>query len=468
MTTTLENLIKEIANTFDKIEILNFFNQNPDAMDSAEGISDWIGKKKEDIIEDLDELVEDKVLQREGLGVSALFRYSPPDKIRESISNLLSAKKLYENKIRELQKERDKLEDQFLREILREKSKTKTIIESMKEGVLVLNKNLHLLSINPVARNIFAIKEESVLGRGISDVIEDKENLEKIKWILETDNSQGKFEEDVLFNSNWNETYKASLSFLKEEGENRDLIGYVLVFNDITKEKEMEKLKADFVSMITHDLKNPLNTIILNSTFMLEKFQNDFENSESNFLRMINESGKKILRIIEDFLSVSMIEAGMLKLNIEKVDFGKFLSLMIYAFSSHADDKGLKIKTEISKELPLVCADRFQLERVVDNILSNAIKFTPEGGSIKITAFEKGGMVHTSIADTGIGISKEDLPNLFNKYYRSQGASNIKGTGLGLSIVKSIINAHKGKIILKSEEGKGTIFTFQIPVGKLE
>ena len=464
MTTTLENLIKEIANTFDKIEILNFFNQNPDAIDSAEGISHWIGKNKENILQDLDELVDDKVLQREGSGNSVLYRYCPPAQIHESISNLLSAKKLYENKIRQLEKERDKLEDQFLREILREKSKTKTIIESMKEGVLVLNKNLNLLSINPVARDIFAIKEEGILGKSISDVIEDQQKLEKIKKILATEDPQKKVEEDFLFNSSHDAIYKVNLSFLKEEGENKDLLGYVLVFNDITKEKEMEILKADFVSMITHDLKNPLNTIILNSTFLLEKFQTDSENSESNFIRMISESGRKILRIIEDFLSVSMIEAGMLKFNLEKVDYGKLLLLMVCTFSSQTEEKGLKIETEISQKLPLVFIDHIQIERVIENILSNAIKFTPEGGRIRVTAFEKNGFMNTSIADTGIGISKEDLPNLFNRYYRSQGSSNIKGTGLGLSIVKSIIDVHRGNIILKSEEGKGTTFTFQIPV----
>jgi len=466
MSITLETFINKIANTLDKIEILNFFNENPGAIDSAEGIGQWISKKKEDILQDLDELVDDGVLVRESSGNLSLYRYSPPKQIRNLISDLLSTKKFYEDKIRKLERERNNLEDQFLREIVREKSKTKTIIESMREGVMVLNKNLQLLSINQVAKNIFAIKEEEHLGKKIYDIVADKEKLQKIEKILAIDKHREKFDEDFFLVCHHNTIYRVNLSFLKEDGDGKEFLGYILIFNDITKEKEMEKIKADFISMFTHDLKNPLNTIILNSTFLLEKFQIRGDNSEVSFLKMINENGRRILKIIENFLSVSMIEAGMLKLNLEEVNYEKLLSVIIYTFSTQAKDKGLQIESKISPGLPLLRIDRLQIERVLDNILSNAIKFTPEGGKIKIIAFQKDNSIFTSVSDTGIGISKDDLPNLFDKYYRSQGATNIKGTGLGLSIVKSVIDAHKGKITVESEEGKGTTFTFQIPVGK--
>ncbi|OGL42356.1 MAG: hypothetical protein A3C43_10440 [Candidatus Schekmanbacteria bacterium RIFCSPHIGHO2_02_FULL_38_11] len=459
---TSDKFIKEIANTFNKIEILSFFNENSGTIDSAEGISQWISRKKDEILQDLEDLVDSGVLQSEKAGDSTLYRYSPTNQLHKIISNILTTKKLYQSKIKELEKEKENIEDQFLKEIIREKSKTGTIIESMNEGILVLSKNLQLLTINNVAKDIFSIKEEKVLGKRLSELTENKENIQKIEKILFSGNNS---EEDLLFVFNKNNIYKISFSLLKDE-HTKELIGYVLVFNDITKEKETEKIKTEFISMFTHDLKNPLNAIILNSDYLIEKIQKHDDDTEANFLKMINDSGKRILRIIEDFLSVSIIDAGMLKLNFDEVNYDKLLSLTAYTFSFFATEKGLQIETEIPSGFSSVWVDRLQMERVLENLLSNAIKFTPNGGKIKISAFEKNGSIFTCISDTGIGISKGDLPNLFNKYYRSQKVSNIKGTGLGLSIVKSIIDAHKGEISVESEEDKGTTFTFQLPIGK--
>lgn len=462
MPITSDKFIKEVANTFNKIEILSFFYENPGAIDSADGIGQWISRKKDEILQDLEDLVDSGVLQSEKAEKSTLYRYSPPNQIHKIISNILSAKKLYQGKIRELEKERENLEDQFLKEIIREKSKTRTIIESMNEGILVLNKNLQLLAINNVAKDIFSIKDEKALGKKLSELTEDNEKIQKIEKFLFSGNNS---EEDLLFPCNKNNIYKIGFSLLKDE-YTKELIGYVLVFNDITKEKETEKIKTEFISMFTHDLKNPLNAIILNSAYLIEKTQKNDDDTEAIFLKMINDSGKRILRIIEDFLSVSIIEAGMLKMNFDEVNYDKVISLTAYTFSSLVFEKNLQIETEIQSGLPSIWIDRLQMERVLENLLSNAIKFTPEGGKIKISAYEKNGSIITCISDTGIGISKEDLPNLFDKYYRSQKASNIKGTGLGLSIVKSIIDAHNGKISVESEENKGTTFSFHLPIGK--
>ncbi|OGL46660.1 MAG: hypothetical protein A2W05_02150 [Candidatus Schekmanbacteria bacterium RBG_16_38_10] len=458
---TSDKFIEEVVNTFNKIEILSFFYENPYTIDSAEGISHWIGRKKDDILEDLEDLVVSRILQSEKAEESFLYRYSPPDHIHKIISNILSAKKLYQDKIKDLEKERKNLEDQFLKEIIREKSKTRTIIESMNEGILVINKNLQILTINHVAKDIFSIEDEKPLGKKLSELAKDIEKIKIIENIIISGNIS---EENLLFTGNKKNIYKVGFSLLKDEYSN-ELIGYVLVFNDTTKEKEAEKIKTEFISMFTHDLKNPLNAVILNSTYLIEKLnKNASDDTEAIFLKMINDSGKRILRIIEDFLSVSIIEAGMLKMKFEEVNYDKVLSLTAYTFSSFASEKKLQIETEVQSGLPTIWIDRLQMERVLENLLSNAIKFTPDGGKIKVTAHEENGSIVTCISDTGIGISKEDLPNLFDKYYRSQKTSNIKGTGLGLSIVKSIIDAHNGKISVESEENKGTRFSFYLPL----
>ena len=344
---TSDKFIEEVVNTFNKIEILSFFYENPYTIDSAEGISHWISRKKDDILQDLEDLVVSRILQSEKAEESFLYRYSPPDHIHKIISNILSAKKLYQDKIKDLEKERKNLEDQFLKEIIREKSKTRTIIESMNEGILVINKNLQILTINHVAKDIFSIEDEKPLGKKLLELAKDIEKIKKIENIIISGNIS---EENLLFTCNKKNIYKVGFSLLKDEYSN-ELIGYVLVFNDTTKEKEAEKIKTEFISMFTHDLKNPLNAIILNSAYLTEKIHKNDDDTEAIFLKMINDSGKRILRIIEDFLSVSIIEAGMLKMKFEEVNYDKVLSLTAYTFLSLASEKKLQIETEVQSGL---------------------------------------------------------------------------------------------------------------------
>ncbi len=467
MVNTFEDFLQKIANSSGKLEIINYFQQNPSAIDSSQGLGRWINVNPFDIESDLDDLVEKGILLKENGGTHTLYRYSPPDEYSVFITNLFKARSIYEKKIAELEKEKMSISDAFSREIIREKGKTKTIIENMNEGILVLNKESKVLTINSMAVKILSIKDNNLSGKSIFSLIDPSEKRDIVKLITEKENGNYEIKAEEKKKDVF---YKISISELRDDSldnsvnEKREKIGKIIVFNDITPEKEMEKIKNDFISMVTHDIKNPLNTIILNSTFLIEKNGKGKKENVEKFLKMINDSGKKILKLIDEFMNLSKIEAGIIKLKFQKTDFSHFLGEIIQNHARRAENKGIKIELNLPPEPVIFEFDQFQIERVCNNLLDNAIKFSQKGGTINIEITKDDSRVMTRVTDNGAGINKNEIPHLFEKYFRAKSSGNIKGTGLGLAIAKSIIEAHGGEIYVESRIAEGTTFLFYMPV----
>lgn len=466
MVNNFEDFLQKVANSSSKLEIISYFQQNPSAIDSSKGLSRWINIDPPEIETDLEELVEKGILLRENAGTHFLYRYSPSKEYSLFISNLFKARSVYEKKIAELEKEKLSISDRFSREIIREKGKTKTIIENMNEGILVLNKESRILTVNSMAMMILSIKDEDPSGKNIFTLVNPGEKRNLVKLISEKENGTHEIKTEE---SRKEYFYKVSISELRDDSagnldDEERKIGKIVVFNDITMEKEMEKIKNDFISMVTHDIKNPLNTIILNSTFLIEKSGKGKKENIEKFLKMINESGKKILKLIDEFMNLSRIEAGIIKLNFQKTNFSHFLGDIIQNNTRRAENKGIKVELNLPSKPVIFEFDQFQLERVCNNLLDNAIKFTQKGGTINIEVTEDESRVITRFSDNGAGIDEKELPRLFEKYFRARSSGNIKGTGLGLAIAKSIIEAHGGEIYVESRIAEGTTFLFYIPL----
>jgi two-component system phosphate regulon sensor histidine kinase PhoR len=234
---------------------------------------------------------------------------------------------------------------------------------------------------------------------------------------------------------------------------------------DISERKRHERQKADLIAMITHDLKAPLSVIMGYTEVIKDQYWADLADFVREGLDAISVSGEKLNSLVEDYLNLSRLEAGMLVMDKKPVSFPALVNRAMDTVTLRSEEKGLRLKVSCPPDLPPVPSDPKHMERAVVNLLTNAVVYTPRGGSITLTCEvdAKRGVMELSVADSGIGINPEELPKIFDKYYRI-GKSGGKGVGLGLAIVKSVVEAHGGSVSVESEQGKGSKFTITLPM----
>ncbi len=278
--------------------------------------------------------------------------------------------------------------------------------------------------------------------------------------------------EDIVYFENWQRRRDGKKCLLAwwcrvlKDGQG-NFAGSLSTARDITEIKELEQQKADFYAMLTHDLKSPLISI-MGYADLLEGMADTFSADTMDMIKSIRSSGERLTRLVEDFLSVSKMDAGAFALNVASYDIGQTLKETYAGFEKVFQEKGLVFNTEIADVLPKVKIDQKLVQRAVFNLLQNAVNYTQSEGRITLKAEpirEKGGdFILISVADTGEGIHAEEQDKVFEKYYRSPKTSGVKGTGLGLSIVKAVAEAHGGRVELESEAGKGSTFKLILPL----
>ncbi len=241
-------------------------------------------------------------------------------------------------------------------------------------------------------------------------------------------------------------------------GEVRSAVG---IFRDVSEKHALEELRADFLSMVTHDIRVPL-TVILGYTEMLTDPEPPPDQIPPDILTRIRESGETIHALVCNFLDLSRIEAGRMTLDRRPFDLVAMLSHAVEHYESTARRKGVRLAFE-AVPLPPLVADESQLQRVVANLLGNAIKYTPSGGSVTVSTAPENGRFAVAFRDTGRGIPADEIPHLFERYRRVREAKRTEGTGLGLFIAKTIVEAHGGDILIESALGKGSTFTVLLP-----
>jgi two-component system sensor histidine kinase GlrK len=226
--------------------------------------------------------------------------------------------------------------------------------------------------------------------------------------------------------------------------------------------KEIDKLKSDFLSFMSHELRTPLTSIKEGSTLLLEGIGGEITEKQKRLLTIIRAETDRLIDIVNSLLDLSKMEAGMMTYNYTYADIAYLINKAVTELEPISESKDIKLEIDIEKELPRVKIDSDRILQMLRNLLGNAVKFTQNGGQVKISARAINKEVEISVSDTGIGIPKENLQTIFNKFQQAsiKNLNLIKGTGLGLAIVKHIINAHGGRIWVESEPGQGSTFTF--------
>jgi len=251
---------------------------------------------------------------------------------------------------------------------------------------------------------------------------------------------------------------------IKREGV---CLGKVLVFSDMSRARELERMKLDFVSIVSHELRTPLASIKGYVDVLLSGDAGELTQTQREFLEVVAKNNERMLELINGLLDISRIELGVTKMVRREVELQDILDNVLSQFRGEIEKKHLDLRLIFPPQMPKLFVDAARIEQVVGNILSNAIKFTPEGGRIAVGVEYDDKKVNIWIADTGIGIDKKDQETIFDKFYRADDPEvrKTRGTGLGLAICKSIVEKHGGSISVESDLGKGSVFTITLPIG---
>jgi two-component system, OmpR family, phosphate regulon sensor histidine kinase PhoR len=389
------------------------------------------------------------------------------NELSEGINKHFSGNNSYiedlEKQIKDLQ-----LKIQLLR---RQKGNTDAIIYGIRDAVIVIDEFDKLLMANDAAGKLFNFDYKSSQRKLVSELIGSEKakagEKEFVDFLCQSRQSKAQHtrREIDFSNENGPKTFDCIVSYIYDEDER--VCGIVAVLHDITREKEISQMKNDFVNHVSHELKTPLASISAYSELLVDGEADD-EQTRKEFYSVIQSQAKRLNRLIEDILNTSRIESGLIKVEKGPVSLTILIEEQLQMIRSYAEEKKIKIIGQKPIVFDQVYADKDMISQVIVNLLSNAVKYTPCGGSIKIetTVDEIAGLARVSVTDTGVGIPKDEIEHIFDKFYRV-GASKkqAEGTGLGLNLVKQIVEkVHNGRVFVISEPGVGSTFGFELPL----
>ena len=247
---------------------------------------------------------------------------------------------------------------------------------------------------------------------------------------------------------------------------NNEVIGAILDFADITKEKEIDRAKTEFASLASHQLRTPLSSLSLASELLFPEIKGKLDKEQNKYLRIIDDSVKEMIVLTEELLNISRIEMGTLAVTPEPTNLNSFLDDLLKNFSIQISSKKLELIKNFDENIPKINIDQKLFRQVVDNLISNAIKYNKNNGKIEVSVKTNKDDIVICVSDSGYGIPKHQHSQIFKKFFRSDNVlkSETKGTGLGLYIVKSLVEQYGGQISFESEENKGSAFCFTVPL----
>lgn len=339
-----------------------------------------------------------------------------------------------------------------LEQRVNELQKLETILNHIEDGVIILDINDNLLLINPAARRAFGIgKDENITEKNVFSVIphQDLRNLITMGRTNPLQYHEISFEDERVFNAQY-----ASIPG----------IGIAVTMQDITYLKQIDHMKNEFISTVSHDLRSPL-TAILGYVELFDRV-GPVNDQQRDFIRRVQVSVQSVTALINDLLELGKIEAGISG-TVDTVPMDTVLQSAIDNISYQITEKDLNFHTKLPPVAPLIYGNPVRIRQMLDNLLGNALKYTPVGGDIVVSLAVEADQLLLQISDTGPGIPPADQPHIFEKFYRGSNVSTkVTGSGLGLAIVKSIVETHHGRIWVDSVYGKGSTFTVVLPIVK--
>ena len=342
-----------------------------------------------------------------------------------------------------------------------EKSRLKTIINCIANGVMVNNRNLEMVLHNPALMRLLEISEKVENPVPIKQIINNESLITTLRQIQSGEVSEKEFiSQEIKAGKNILRAISASAL-----GPDKEIVGTVTVLEDITAFKQLDEMKSDFVNMVAHELRSPLTAIRQQNSVVLEGLAGPLQKKQEEFLSRGIKKIDTLLELINDLLDIAKIEAGQHVQHQMPTDVAKIIKDTVALMEPKAKEQNISLNYHCHDLIPIQ-ADPKGIEEIFNNLITNAINYSPESGEVTITARTLGETMEIKVADRGVGIPPEELPKIFDKFYRVKHPKTRKvmGTGLGLSIVKGIVEAHHGTIDVDSLPDKGTTFRILLPV----
>lgn len=364
-----------------------------------------------------------------------------------------------------------------LTEMADEKRKVEAIVSHMADGVLAVDAEGRLLFINPAARAMLAVAEpeEALIGRHPKEIWADLPIGDTLARVLAGDDSDQwpSATDEGLHLTLGDRVLRASVAPIRRTegtpgtGGQGTTVGAVWVMHDVTEFAELDRMRKEFVANVSHELRTPLTTIKSYVETLLHEDMPDGE-MQRQFLRVVDAEADRMSRLVQDLLQLSQLDYRRVQWDLEYIRLSELVDQAYRKLQAQAEAKDLRWEHRHPDDEPLVYVDPDRIQQVILNLLSNAIEFTPPGGSITVTVGRDKGHLRVAVSDTGIGIPAEDLPRIFDRFYRvdKARARTLGGTGLGLAIAREIIAAHGGQMGIESVEGQGTTVWFTVPHGE--
>ena len=350
---------------------------------------------------------------------------------------------------------------QFMIQIAAEKHQLESTLQSMLAGVVVISRNGRVLLINSAARRILGLPVDDGVGKTASDVLTD-EDVRRI--LTDSLSRQEEITEELTLQATGERIYQIQTALLREE-EEAEPSGIVATFNDITEIRKVERMKTEFVSSVSHELRTPLTSIKGFVRTLLDDTDGYYDReTQREFYQIIDAECDRLTRLIEDLLNVSRIESGQaLQIDLRTVDLAALINKVVTSQKSYTTKH--RFYTDVPEAARYIVADEDKVDQLLTNLISNAIKYSPNGGRVAVMAKDSGPSVAIAVEDEGVGIPADHLDKIFARFHRVEGndASPATGTGIGLYLVKHLVDAHGGKITVKSKVGKGSTFTVMLP-----
>lgn len=345
---------------------------------------------------------------------------------------------------------------------MKEKKLLRAAINSLVDGILVTDEEGKIIFYNPKAEASLGITGEAILGKPVQDHIKNEALVRLINKILML--SMPYHTEEICLIDTGDSRLRIHVSPIRDE--NARLIGSVTMLHDIAQLSAIDKVKSNFLAMVSHQLKSPLSSTLLQTSILLDGMAGEVNEKQRDLLQKVKAKTKGMTNLVNDILDVCFIEEGGYVTQIEPLNLSEILQRTIEVVQPQAQDKGIALQVTVEDHLPFIHGNKSSMEAMFLNLISNAIKYTPSGGQVSVELGKDGQYIQVKVSDTGIGIEDKDILRIFDKFYRerSERTKHISGTGLGLSIVKGVVDAHRGSIYVESEVGKGTTFTVLLPL----
>lgn len=342
----------------------------------------------------------------------------------------------------------------------RQKIETETILKHMNDGVISFNMKGKVTYINPAAKYLLELRDtDNTFNKVFSKY--KKINMEKIIYLEDWKSSDKKSEIQIENNQG-----SMNLFFVPFKDEINRPTGLMVVVQDITQQVKLDNMRKEFVADVSHELKTPLTSIKGFSETLVDGV--DDRETEKHFLKIINDNADRMEKLVKDLLILSKYDNKKQTKKLTEFDLGELSKSCTEKFEIEVKKKNQKMQCLVTADVPHVYADKDGIERVIINIISNSVKYTPDGGTIDVYVGYVHNDAYVKIKDNGIGIPEEDLSRIFERFYRvdKARARQLGGTGLGLSIAKEIIEQNNGSIDINSKAGEGTEVVLRIPVKK--